>query len=44
MEKPSQGIAGGMNRTHYKPYRNVRFLNLGKTIQMWRSAVVWVQF
>lgn len=43
MDKTSQDIAGGTNRTRYKPHRNVRFANLGKTIQMWRSAVVWVQ-
>jgi hypothetical protein len=32
MEKASQGIARGTNRTHYRPQRNVRFMDLGKTI------------
>jgi hypothetical protein len=31
MEKTSQGIERGTNRTHYKPQRNARFVNLGKT-------------
>jgi hypothetical protein len=43
MEKAGQGIASGTNRTHYRPKRNVRFVDVGKTIQMQRFAVVWSQ-
>jgi hypothetical protein len=32
MEKTGQGIASGTDKTHYKPQRNVRFVDLGKTI------------
>jgi hypothetical protein len=34
MEETSQGIARGTNGTHYRPRKNVRFVNLGKTIKM----------
>jgi hypothetical protein len=40
MEKGSQVMARGTNRTHYRPQRNVRFVDLGETIQMLRLAVV----
>jgi hypothetical protein len=40
MEKTSWGIARGTNRIQYMPQRNIRFVDLGKTIQMWRFAVV----
>jgi hypothetical protein len=43
MEKTGQGIARGTNRAHYKPQKNVRFVDLGKTIQMWRFVVVQSQ-
>jgi hypothetical protein len=43
IEKTSQGLARWTNRTYYRPQRNDRFVDLGKTIQMWRFGVVWSQ-
>jgi hypothetical protein len=40
MTKINHGRARGANRAHYRPQKNVRFVNHGKTTEMWRPAVV----
>jgi hypothetical protein len=40
VEKTGQGIARGTSRTHSRSQGYVQFINLGKTIEMLRFALV----